>query len=127
MKALRIIAGAVGTFAFLPICILYAAEWMFYEAPIPGTAIIIVSVFGLIAFVGVTALFMSATLSEGQYTKGNRRYLLGSLTLGGLIPLFAMIHMLWIRQYLFGSVALLATGCIAIVAWCIYQKKNQNA
>jgi hypothetical protein len=125
MKALRIITGAIGAFVSLIACAPFAVEWVFHD---PSAVTSVVGpVFSLAALAGPFALFMAATLSEGQYTRGNRRFLLVCLTIGAAIVLLSLLSMWRAREYLFGGAALLAIACIAVVAWCIVQKKEENA
>ena len=72
MKALRIITGAIGAFTSLFTCAPFAYEWVFCEA-VPSTPTTVLGlVFSAISLAGAFALFMSATLSEGQHPRGNR-------------------------------------------------------
>ncbi len=84
-------------------------------------------VFSLICLAGPFALFMAAMLSEGQYTRGNRRFLLTCLGFGAIISLLSLVSMLRTHAYLFGGAALLTIVCIAVVAWCILQKREESA
>jgi hypothetical protein len=125
MRALRVITGAIGTFVSLFACAPFAVEWVSHD---PSAVTSVVGpVFSLAALTGPFALFMAASLSEGQYTRGNRRLLLVCLSIGAAIALLSLLSMLRAREYLFGGAALLTITCIVVVGWCIVQKKEENA
>lgn len=99
----------------------------FHEAASSALTFVVGAVFSLVCLAGPFALFMAATLSEGQYTRGNRRFLLTCLAVGAAITLLALVSVLRTHNYLFGAAALLAIACVIVVALCILRKKEENA
>jgi hypothetical protein len=127
MKSLRIISGAIGAVVSLFVCAPFAVEWVFHAAPPSAVTLAVGIAFGPLALAGPFALFMAATLSEGQYTRGNRRFLFACLIVGAAIVLLAMARTLRVQQYLFCGSAALSLGCMATVAWCLCHKTPENA
>lgn len=127
MKVLRIISGALGAFVSLFAVAPFAVEGLLSETAPAAFASVLAAACALIALVGPFALFMAATLSEGQYTRGNRRFLLACLAVGAAVVLLSLTRMLRVGEYGFGGIALLAIACSAVVAWCIVQMKGERA
>jgi hypothetical protein len=125
MRALRIISGGIGTIVSPIVYVPAALDWILFEGQPPqGVLIGVGVVWCLLVLAGPFALFMAAMLSEGQYTRANRRFLLACLIFGALPVLVFFGKFDYTHEYLFGGAALLTTACLAIVIWCILHMKE---
>jgi hypothetical protein len=128
VKTLRIVAAGLGaTVSFLvcgPIALLGIFTLTVEAAPMLET--LLVCLCGVVALAGPFALVMAASLSEGQYTRGNRRFLVSGLLLGVVSPLLLVPATLRTHEYAYSLGALVAALCMLVVAWCITRRKQSD-